>query len=122
MRPPAATVMAIQWRLVRPRGRRRKAMLPAIDPGRVVAGWGFGTGAPEFGLVSTIATDSRGMVYVLCRTPWPAIHAFEPGGRFIRTWTEHAFVQPHGLWISPDDRIYTTDTGDHTIRIFTAGG
>jgi DNA-binding beta-propeller fold protein YncE len=107
---------------IMPPAKKGKRMIPVIDPRRVVPGWGFGPGAPAFGLVSTVATDSRGNAYVLCRTPWPAMHVFEPGGRFLRTWTEHAFVQPHGLWIAPDDRVYTTDTGDHTVRIFTAAG
>src|SRR5205823_3866596 len=47
---------------------------------------------------------------------------FGSDGTFLRAWTAHAFVQPHGLWISPDDRIYVTDIGDHTVRVFTATG
>jgi DNA-binding beta-propeller fold protein YncE len=108
------------WR--RPQVSEGMQMPIVIDPRRVVPGWGFGPDAPAFGLISTVATDSRGTVYVLCRTPWPAMHRFTAEGRFLGTWTEHVFVQPHGLWIAPDDRIYTTDTGDHTIRIFTPEG
>ena len=96
-------------------------MPPTIDPGRVVPGWGFGPDAPAFGLVSTVATDARGRVFVLCRTPNPAIHVFTAEGSFLETWA-YPFVQPHGLWIGPDDRVFTTDTGDHTVRIFSAAG
>lgn len=92
-----------------------------IDPRRVVPGWGFGPDAPAFGLVSTVATDQHGTVYVLCRTPNPAMHLFAADGRFLRTW-QHPFVAPHGLWIGPDARVYTTDTGDHTVRIFAPDG
>lgn len=93
-----------------------------IDPRRAVPGWGFGPDAPAFGLVSTVATAARGTVYVLCRAPRPAMHCFAPDGRFLRTWTAHAFVNPHGLWIGPDGRVFSTDTGDHTVRIFTPDG
>jgi hypothetical protein len=93
-----------------------------VDPDRVVAGWGAGPNAPELGLVSTVATDSSGTVYVLCRSPHAVMHVFSRDGEYLRSWTEHRFVQPHGLWIGNDDLIFTTDTGDHTVRVFTTDG
>jgi DNA-binding beta-propeller fold protein YncE len=89
---------------------------------RVVPQWGRGPEAPELGLVSTVATDSTGRVYVFCRQPRAVMHIFDPDGRFLHSWDEHPFVQPHGIWIGPDDRVYTTDIGDHTVRIFTMNG
>jgi DNA-binding beta-propeller fold protein YncE len=97
-------------------------MLSIIGSWRAIPDWGRGPDAPDLGLISTVATDSRGVVYVLCRAPRAVMHVFASGGRFLHSWTEHAFVQPHGLWIGPDDRVYTTDIGDHTVRIFTTDG
>jgi streptogramin lyase len=47
---------------------------------------------------------------------------FERDGRFIGSWGENLFKAPHGIWISPDDEIYTTDTEDHTVRKFSLSG
>jgi DNA-binding beta-propeller fold protein YncE len=49
------------------------------------------------------------------------MHVFAADGRFEGSWA-YPFVQPHGLWIGTDDRIYTTDLGDQTVRIFTWEG
>jgi hypothetical protein len=96
-------------------------VLGLIDPELVVPGWGFGSEAPELGLISTVATDSRGDVYVLCRAPRGVMHVFAADGRFLRSWA-YPFVQPHGLWIGADDRVLTTDLGDQTVRMFTTAG
>jgi hypothetical protein len=96
-------------------------LVPQITPVRVVPGWGRGADAPDLGLISTVATDTRGVVYVLCRAPRAVMHVFAADGRFVRSW-EYPFVQPHGLWIGPDDRVFTTDLGDQTVRIFTTEG
>jgi DNA-binding beta-propeller fold protein YncE len=97
-------------------------MLPIVDPARVVSNWPDDASRFDFGLVSTLATDSQNRVFVLCRTPKPAMHVFTAAGAAIGPWTAHAFVQPHGLWIAPDDRVLVTDTGDHTVRIFDRDG
>lgn len=95
--------------------------LPMLHPDLVVPEWGRAPGAPDFGLISTVATDSRGIVFVLCRSPNAVMHRFTPSGQFLGSW-DFPFVQPHGLWIGPDDRVFTTDCGDHTVRIFDTDG
>ena len=47
---------------------------------------------------------------------------FDPDGTLMRTWGQDIFVEPHGVWIGPDDTIYTADSLDHTVRCFTAAG
>ncbi|MCC6675338.1 MAG: hypothetical protein IT339_09095 [Thermomicrobiales bacterium] len=93
----------------------------AIEPGDVVAGWGFGTGVDDFGLISTVATDSAGNVFVLSRTPNGVMHRFAPDGRWLGDW-DVRFLAPHGLWVAPDDRVFVTDTEDHTVFIFDREG
>ena len=85
----------------------------------VVEGWGQ---IPQLGLASAVACDSQDRVYVFNRSPNPAMLVFERDGRFIGSWGEDLFKAPHGIWISPDDEIYTTDTEDHTVRRFSLSG
>lgn len=92
-----------------------------IEPENVVPGWGFGTGIDDFGLISTVATDSHGRVYVLSRIPNGLLHRFDPDGGWLGDW-EHRFTAPHGLWIGPDDRVFITDTGEHVVHIFDCDG
>ncbi|MCH8293063.1 hypothetical protein IH992_18390 [Candidatus Poribacteria bacterium] len=85
----------------------------------VVEGWGQ---IPQLGLVSGVACDSEDRVYVFNRSPQPAVLVFDRDGTFLRSWGEDIFKKPHGIWISPDDEIYTTDTVDHTVRKFSLSG
>ena len=89
---------------------------------QVVEGWGHGPGCPPLGLISAVGIDSRDQVYLFNRLPQPAVLVFGREGHFIRSWGEDLFTQPHGLWISPDDRVFVADSGDHTVRICTTDG
>lgn len=92
-----------------------------VDPAWVVPGWGFGTGIDDFGLISAVATDSAGNVFVLSRFPKGVMHRFAADGTWLDDW-DFPFLAPHGLWISPDDRVFITDTGEHVVRIFDRAG
>ncbi|TXG81535.1 MAG: hypothetical protein E6R14_07725 [Thermomicrobiales bacterium] len=92
-----------------------------VDSAAVVPGWGFGTGVDDFGLISTVATDSEGGVYVLSRVPKGAMHRFDADGNWLGDWA-FPFSAPHGLWIGQDDRVFITDTDEHVVRIFSRDG
>jgi DNA-binding beta-propeller fold protein YncE len=85
----------------------------------VVEGWGQ---IPQLGLVSGVACDSEDRVYVFNRSPQPAMLVFERDGTFLSSWGENLFKKPHGIWMGPDDTLYTTDTEDHTVRQFSCSG
>ena len=40
----------------------------------------------------------------------------------MQSWGEDLFPIPHGIWISPDDRLYIADCGDHTVHICSTDG
>jgi hypothetical protein len=40
----------------------------------------------------------------------------------LRTWGEGVFHRPHGVHMGPDDTIWLTDDGDHTVRKCTLDG
>ncbi len=42
-------------------------------------------------------------------------------GTWLGDW-EFPVPAPHGLWISPDDRVFITDTDEHVVRIFDRDG
>lgn len=89
---------------------------------RVVEGWGQGPQGREFGgVVPAVAVDSQGRVYITRRKP-PAILVYDETGRFLTAWGEDLFLNPHSIWISPDDRLYVTDVDDHTMRILDTNG
>ena len=74
----------------------------------VVEGWGH---IPQLGLVSGVTCDSQDRVYVFNRSPQPAMLVFERNGTFLQSWGEDVFNKAHGIWMAPNDEIYTTDTG-----------
>ena len=48
---------------------------------------------------------------------------YERDGRFLGSWGEGLFtMRAHGITIGPDDTVYCTDDGDHTVRRLTPEG
>ena len=71
--------------------------------------------------VSAVAIDSQDRVFVFNRGEH-AVIVFAPDGTFLRSWGERLFARPHGIFIGPDDAVYTTDDLDHTVHGFTPDG
>jgi sugar lactone lactonase YvrE len=88
----------------------------------VIPDWGRGPEVLAFGLVSGVACDSQDRVYVFIRLPQPEVLVFDADGRLRDRWGGDLFTKPHGIWISPDDHVYLTDTADHTVRKTTPDG
>ena len=47
---------------------------------------------------------------------------FDRDGNFLRSWGEGVFPRAHGVFMAPDDTIWLTDDGDHTVRQCTLDG
>jgi len=71
--------------------------------------------------VAGVATDSKDRVYVFTRGEHPMI-VFDREGNFLRSWGEGLFSRAHGVHVGPDDILYCTDDGDHTVRKCTPEG
>ncbi len=69
----------------------------------------------DFVEVSDVGVDRRDNVYVFSRSAHPMM-VFDRDGNFLRSWGEGVFPHPHGIHMGPDDTIYCTDDGDHTVR------
>jgi hypothetical protein len=87
----------------------------------VAEGWGQLPAGWEYGDVTGVGTDSRGRVYVFTRSEHPVI-IFNREGRFLGSWGEGTFRRAHGLTVAPDDVVWCTDEGDHTVRKYTLDG
>jgi DNA-binding beta-propeller fold protein YncE len=82
---------------------------PQLPPGMRLAG------------VSGVATDSKGLVFVLHRGVDPVL-VFEPSGRFVRSFGKGLFKTAHGLRIDRQDNVWTTDSANHVVIKFDHDG
>lgn len=87
----------------------------------VAPGWGRLPEGWTYKEVSGIGVDRRDRVYVFTRGAHPMI-VFDRDGAFLGSWGEGMFSRPHAVTMGPDDTIYLTDDGDHTVRKCTLDG
>jgi len=88
---------------------------------RVVEGWGKLPDGWRFVEAAGVAVDARGNVHVFNRGEHPVI-VFDREGNFLRSWGEGLVGRAHGITIGPEDDVWLTDDGNHTIRKFTPEG
>jgi DNA-binding beta-propeller fold protein YncE len=74
-----------------------------------------------YGEIVGVACDSRDRVFLFARGS-QLVLVFEPDGTFVTGWELSVFARPHGIFIGPDDTVYTTDDNGHAIRAFTGDG
>lgn len=77
-------------------------------------GWGELPEGMVLGEVAAVAVDERDRVYVFNRGADPMV-VFDRDGNFLSTWGRDLFKRAHGLHIGPDQSIYCTDEGTHTV-------
>ena len=87
---------------------------PVVDWAKLPPGWSF----KEIG---SVGVDKNDNVYVFNRGEHPMI-VFDRDGNFLRSWGEGVFPRAHGVFMAPDDTIWLTDDGDHTVRQCTLEG
>ena len=86
-----------------------------------VPGWGTLPEGWALRDVGAVAVDSQDRVYVFNRGEHPMV-VFDRDGKFLTSWGEGLFGRAHGLHMGPDDTIWCTDDGDHTVRRCTLDG
>jgi DNA-binding beta-propeller fold protein YncE len=70
---------------------------------------------------AAVGVDRQNRVYAFNRGEHP-VAVFDAEGNLLRTWGEGVFHRPHGVHMGPDDTIFLTDDGDHTVRKCTLDG
>ena len=88
---------------------------------RVVEDWAKLPTGWDFRDVAGVGIDSKDQVYVFNRGRQPMM-VFDREGNFLRSWGSDIFNRAHGLHIGPDDALYCTDDGNHTVRKITPEG
>ena len=71
--------------------------------------------------VAGVTVDKQDRVYVFNRGEHPMV-VFDREGNFLRSCGEGLFRRAHGVHIGPDEMLYCTDDGDHTVRKCTLEG
>ncbi len=72
--------------------------------------------------VAGVAVDAEDRVFLICRGDHPII-IYDRQGNFLASWGEGLFTyRTHGITVGPDQMLYCTDDGNHTVRKFTPDG
>jgi hypothetical protein len=71
--------------------------------------------------VAAVGVDARDQVYAFNRGRHPMV-VFDRDGNFLRSWGEGLFHRAHGVHVAPDETLWLTDDGDHTVRHCTLDG
>jgi len=87
---------------------------PVENWAKLPPGWSF----KEIG---GVGVDQHDNVFVFNRGEHPMI-VFDRDGNFLRSFGEGMFPRAHGVFMAPDDTIWLTDDGDHTVRQCTLEG
>lgn len=87
----------------------------------IVEDWAHLPEGWSFKEVAAVGVDAKGRVYCFTRGAHPII-VFDRDGNFVTSWGEGLFTRAHGLTMGPDETIYCTDDGDHTVRKCTLDG
>ena len=85
---------------------------------RVDDRWAHEDAEPR-GILSSVACDRRGRVYLCSREPDPKILVYDADGARLDAWTHAAFRHPggiHGISVAADDTLYLTDVLDHVVH------
>ncbi len=75
----------------------------------------------SFKEIGSVGVDRKDNVYVFNRGEHPMI-VFDRDGNFLKSWGEGMFPRAHGLHMGPDDTVWLTDDGDHTVKQCTLDG
>ena len=88
----------------------------------VIEGWEQLPPGYVHGNVQGVRVDSQDRVYLVTRKD-PRVIVYERDGTFVTSWGENIFTPGvHWIEIGPDDSVYVSDLGDHTVRKFTGQG
>ena len=86
-----------------------------------VPGWAKLPEGWSFREIGAVGVDRHDNLYVFNRGEHPMM-VFDRDGNFLRSWGEGVFNRAHGLHMGPDDTVWLTDDGDHTVRQCTLDG
>src|SRR5579872_6210468 len=79
--------------------------------------------AASLGIVSSVAADRNGVIYILQRgDKADPVIALDKQGKILRSWGKGMYASPHSIRIDPQGNVWTVDAGNSVILKFTAEG
>jgi DNA-binding beta-propeller fold protein YncE len=87
----------------------------------VIENWATLPDGWSFKEVAAVGVDAHDNVYAFNRGEHPMM-VFDRNGKFLRSWGEGIFPRAHGITMAPDETMFCTDDGDHTVRKCTLDG
>ena len=84
---------------------------------------GIKVAAPIEGLVSWVASDKKGLIYLLQRGDQadPVI-VVDRNGKIVRSWGKGMYTTPHAIRIDPQGNVWTTDAASSMVYKFSPEG
>lgn len=71
--------------------------------------------------VPAVYADDDDNIYLFTRGDHPMM-VFDSSGNFVKSWGEGVFTRGHGISKGPNNTLYLTDDGDHSVRQCTLDG
>ena len=100
--------------------------MAAIEAGdfrfEVDEGWGRLPDGMRAGVVTGVVVDSQDRVYLCQQQQDPPVLVFDRDGNFLDSWGTGYVVEPHTMYIGPDDVIYLADRGAHVAMKLSVSG
>src|SRR5262249_47824397 len=79
--------------------------------------------AGDLGIVSSIAADRNGIIYILQRgDKADPVIVLDHDGHILRSWGKGMYAVPHSIRVDPDGNIWTVDAGSSVLLKFTPEG
>jgi len=75
----------------------------------------------KIGIFSSGTIDSKGNLFVCQRTD-PPIIVFDRNGKYVRSIGDGREADCHGIWITPDDRVFVVDRDAHQVLCYSSEG
>ena len=79
--------------------------------------------ASSLGIVSSVAADRDGTIYILQRgDKADPVIALDREGKVLRSWGQGMYTVPHSIRVDPQGNIWTVDAGSSMLLKFTPQG
>lgn len=85
-------------------------------------GWGRLPDGMRAGVVTGVVVDSQDRVYLCQQQQDPPVLVMDRDGNFLDSWGSGYVVEPHTMYIGPDDVIYLADRGAHVAMKLSVSG
>ena len=84
--------------------------------------WGRLPDGMRAGVVTGVVVDSQDRVYLCQQQQDPPVLVMDREGNYLDSWGSGYVVEPHTMYIGPDDVIYLADRGAHVAMKLSVSG